>query len=121
MQKSDPAHGMPASMDAAIARRFATVDADGSGLIEKNDFELSTRRLLSEFDIAADSEAGKQLMDAAITAWGHLVQHADADGAHPCRAPFSALLLHHDCALCNAAVRLKSTFIAALQETEKSR
>lgn len=58
-------------------RRFASLDADGNGVLEKRDFELSTTRVLEEFGAPAGSAAATKLQDATMAVWTHLVRAAD--------------------------------------------
>ncbi|WP_024799394.1 EF-hand domain-containing protein [Nocardia sp. BMG51109] len=69
-----------AFLDRKLARRFTTLDADGNGVIERDDYILSATRLADEFGHAADSAQRQRMMALCEQLWTLLSQAADADG-----------------------------------------
>ncbi|MEU5087325.1 EF-hand domain-containing protein [Streptomyces sp. NPDC021356] len=63
-----------------IAARFATFDQDGNGYIDRGDFSVAAKALLTEFHIAARSDKGQALYAGAEAFWQGMAGIADRDG-----------------------------------------
>ncbi len=66
-------------IDRKLARRFALMDVDGHGYIEKADYERLVDRFLSAFDVARDSPMGKTLRHNYVKLWRALAMSMDTD------------------------------------------
>ncbi|MFI9150292.1 EF-hand domain-containing protein [Streptomyces sp. NPDC053367] len=67
-------------LDRKLARRFRTYDSDGSGYLERSDFESAANRMSDEFGLAADDPARGRLVELCVGLWEHLLAVADSDG-----------------------------------------
>ncbi|MER5503933.1 EF-hand domain-containing protein [Streptomyces sp. NPDC002766] len=63
-----------------IAARFATFDQDGNGYIDREDFNVAAKALLTEFGVAARSDKGQALYAGAEAFWQGMAGIADRDG-----------------------------------------
>ncbi|KOU77665.1 calcium-binding protein [Streptomyces sp. MMG1533] len=63
-----------------IAARFATFDQDGNGYIDREDFNVAAKALLTEFGTAARSDKGQALYLGAEAFWQGMAGIADRDG-----------------------------------------
>ncbi|MDQ1046482.1 EF-hand domain-containing protein [Streptomyces sp. V4I2] len=63
-----------------IAARFATFDQDGNGYIDRADFNVAAKALLTEFGTAARSDKGQALYLGAEAFWQGMAGIADRDG-----------------------------------------
>ncbi|WP_406444305.1 EF-hand domain-containing protein [Streptomyces sp. NBC_01613] len=63
-----------------IAARFATFDQDGNGYIDREDFNVAAKALLTEFGTAARSDKGQALYIGAEAFWQGMAGIADRDG-----------------------------------------
>ncbi|UUU33100.1 EF-hand domain-containing protein [Streptomyces sp. CA-210063] len=63
-----------------IAARFATFDQDGNGWIDREDFNVATKAVLSEFGTTARSDKGQALYVGAEAFWQGMAGIADRDG-----------------------------------------
>ncbi|MEV7071352.1 MULTISPECIES: EF-hand domain-containing protein [unclassified Streptomyces] len=63
-----------------IADRFATFDQDGNGYIDREDFNVAAKALLTEFGTAARSDKGQALYVGAEAFWQGMAGIADRDG-----------------------------------------
>ncbi|MFI2642789.1 EF-hand domain-containing protein [Streptomyces sp. NPDC018610] len=63
-----------------IAARFATLDQDGSGWIDREDFSVAAKALLAEFGTTARSGKGQALYAGAEAFWQGMAGIADRDG-----------------------------------------
>ncbi|MFF8592506.1 EF-hand domain-containing protein [Streptomyces sp. NPDC015220] len=63
-----------------IAARFATFDQDGNGYIDREDFNVAAKALLTEFGTAARSDKGQALYAGAEAFWQGMAGIADRDG-----------------------------------------
>jgi hypothetical protein len=67
-------------LDRKLARRFRTYDADGSGFLERSDFEGAATRMSDEFGLPADAPERRRLVELCVGLWEHLLAVADSDG-----------------------------------------
>lgn len=63
-----------------IADRFATFDQDGNGYIDREDFNVAAKALLTEFATTARSDKGQALYAGAEAFWQGMAGMADRDG-----------------------------------------
>lgn len=63
-----------------IASRFAGFDQDGNGYIDREDFYVAAKALLTEFGVPARSERGQALFAGAEAFWQGMAGIADVDG-----------------------------------------
>jgi Ca2+-binding EF-hand superfamily protein len=63
-----------------IAARFATFDQDGNGYIDREDFNVAAKALLTEFGTPARSDKGQALYLGAEAFWQGMAGIADRDG-----------------------------------------
>src|SRR3954469_5429572 len=63
-----------------IAGRFVTFDQDGNGYIDREDFNVAAKALLTEFGTAARSDKGQALYVGAEAFWQGMAGIADRDG-----------------------------------------
>jgi Ca2+-binding EF-hand superfamily protein len=63
-----------------IAARFATLDQDGNGYIDREDFSAAAKALLAEFAVPARSAKGQALYAGAEAFWQGMAGIADRDG-----------------------------------------
>ncbi|WP_328748241.1 EF-hand domain-containing protein [Streptomyces sp. NBC_00285] len=63
-----------------IADRFATFDQDGNGYIDREDFNVAAKALLTEFATTARSDKGQALYAGAEAFWQGMAGIADRDG-----------------------------------------
>src|SRR3954463_14872397 len=63
-----------------IADRFATFDQDGNGYIDREDFNVAAKALLTEFGTAARSDKGQALYIGAEAFWQGMAGIADRGG-----------------------------------------
>ncbi|MEU6351510.1 EF-hand domain-containing protein [Streptomyces sp. NPDC047072] len=63
-----------------IAARFATFDQDGNGYIDREDFNVAAKALLTEFATTARSDKGQALYAGAEAFWQGMAGIADRDG-----------------------------------------
>jgi Ca2+-binding EF-hand superfamily protein len=63
-----------------IAARFAGLDQDGNGYIDREDFNAATKALLAEFGTPARSDKGQALYIGAEAFWQGMAGIADRDG-----------------------------------------
>lgn len=63
-----------------IAARFATFDQDGNGYIDREDFNVAAKALLTEFGTTARSDKGQALYLGAEAFWQGMAGIADRDG-----------------------------------------
>ncbi|MEU6476163.1 EF-hand domain-containing protein [Streptomyces sp. NPDC047017] len=63
-----------------IAARFATFDQDGNGHIDRGDFSVAARALLTEFHRPARCDQGQALYAGAEAFWQGMAGIADRDG-----------------------------------------
>ncbi|MFF0015832.1 EF-hand domain-containing protein [Streptomyces sp. NPDC005374] len=63
-----------------IAGRFATFDQDGNGYIDREDFNVAAKALLTEFATTARSDKGQALYAGAEAFWQGMAGIADRDG-----------------------------------------
>ena len=63
-----------------IAARFAGFDQDGNGYIDREDFNVAAKALLTEFGVAARSDKGQALYVGAEAFWQGMAGIADRDG-----------------------------------------
>ncbi|MEU6662532.1 EF-hand domain-containing protein [Streptomyces sp. NPDC046821] len=66
-------------LDRKLARRFRTYDTDGSGFLERYDFEGAATRMGDEFGLAPDDPARERFVGLCVGLWEHLAAVADAD------------------------------------------
>ncbi|HUB23125.1 MAG TPA: hypothetical protein VMA97_12045 [Streptosporangiaceae bacterium] len=65
---------------AVLERRFAVIDTDGTGVWQRDDYQLLTRRLLEAFGHAADSAPGRAVAAAQRDLYDTMLSHMDANG-----------------------------------------
>lgn len=63
-----------------IASRFAGFDQDGNGYIDREDFYVAAKALLTEFGVPARSGPGQALFAGAEAFWQGMAGIADVDG-----------------------------------------
>ncbi|OIJ97893.1 calcium-binding protein [Streptomyces sp. MUSC 14] len=63
-----------------IAARFSTLDQDGNGWIDREDFSAAAKALLAEFTVPARSAQGQALYAGAEAFWQGMAGIADRDG-----------------------------------------
>ncbi|WP_306321237.1 MULTISPECIES: EF-hand domain-containing protein [unclassified Streptomyces] len=63
-----------------IAARFAGFDQDGNGYIDREDFYVAAKALLTEFGVTARSGRGQALFAGAEAFWQGMAGIADVDG-----------------------------------------
>ncbi|MGW0282646.1 EF-hand domain-containing protein [Streptomyces sp. NPDC003236] len=63
-----------------IAARFAGFDQDGNGYIDREDFSVAAKALLTEFAVPARSDRGQALYAGAEAFWQGMAGIADRDG-----------------------------------------
>ncbi|WP_439943310.1 EF-hand domain-containing protein [Streptomyces sp. BBFR115] len=63
-----------------IGDRFATLDQDGNGWIDREDFNVAAKALLGEFGVTARCDKGQALYGGAEAFWQGMAGIADADG-----------------------------------------
>ncbi|KUN07091.1 calcium-binding protein [Streptomyces yokosukanensis] len=63
-----------------IAARFATLDQDGNGRIDREDFSAAAKAVLAEFSVTARSDKGQALYIGAEAFWQGMAGIADRDG-----------------------------------------
>lgn len=66
-------------LERKLSRRFRTYDSDGSGFLERSDFEGAAARMSDEFGLAADDPSRRRLVELCVGVWEHLLAMADAD------------------------------------------
>ncbi|MGW2276625.1 EF-hand domain-containing protein [Streptomyces sp. NPDC001770] len=69
-----------AEYERKIAHRFAAFDQDGSGYIDRTDFNAAAARLLAEFGTTARCDRGQALYSGAEAFWQGMAGIADVDG-----------------------------------------
>ncbi|WP_069171270.1 EF-hand domain-containing protein [Streptomyces griseus] len=69
-----------AEYERKIAHRFAALDQDGNGYIDRADFNAAAARLLTEFGTTARCDKGQALYTGAEAFWQGLAGIADVDG-----------------------------------------
>ncbi|MGW1463420.1 EF-hand domain-containing protein [Streptomyces sp. NPDC002308] len=69
-----------AEYERKIAHRFAAFDQDGSGYIDRTDFNAAAARLLAEFSTTARCDRGQALYSGAEAFWQGMAGIADVDG-----------------------------------------
>ncbi|MGW1882320.1 EF-hand domain-containing protein [Streptomyces sp. NPDC001970] len=69
-----------AEYERKIAHRFAEFDQDGSGYIDREDFNRAAASLLAEFGTTARSDKGQALYSGAEAFWQGMAGMADVDG-----------------------------------------
>ncbi|WEH41308.1 EF-hand domain-containing protein [Streptomyces sp. AM 2-1-1] len=69
-----------AEYERKIAHRFAAFDQDGSGYIDRVDFDAAAARLLAEFGTTARCDKGQALYSGAEAFWQGMAGIADVDG-----------------------------------------
>ncbi|WP_299535237.1 EF-hand domain-containing protein [uncultured Streptomyces sp.] len=69
-----------AEYERKIAHRFAAFDQDGSGFIDRVDFNAAAARLLAEFSTTARCDKGQALYTGAEAFWQGMAGIADVDG-----------------------------------------
>ncbi|MEV1044457.1 EF-hand domain-containing protein [Streptomyces sp. NPDC049916] len=69
-----------AEYERKIAHRFAAFDQDGSGYIDRADFNAAAARLLTEFGTTARCDKGQALYSGAEAFWQGMAGIADVDG-----------------------------------------
>ncbi|MEV6158997.1 EF-hand domain-containing protein [Nonomuraea sp. NPDC052129] len=74
-------------------KRFTLYDADGDGVLTRDDFQLAATRFLAAFGVPADSAKGRDVVAAYASMWNALIHSADDDSdGHLSRAEFTAYL-----------------------------
>ncbi|MEV7726530.1 EF-hand domain-containing protein [Streptomyces sp. NPDC101733] len=69
-----------AEYERKIAARFATFDQDGSGYIDREDFNTAAQAVLKEFGTTARSDRGQAVFIGAEAFWQGMAGIADVDG-----------------------------------------
>jgi Ca2+-binding EF-hand superfamily protein len=69
-----------AEYEGKIASRFAALDQDGSGYIDREDFSRAAAALLAEFGTTARCDKGQALYSGAEAFWQGMAGIADVDG-----------------------------------------
>ncbi|MEU5714777.1 EF-hand domain-containing protein [Streptomyces sp. NPDC020403] len=69
-----------AEYERKIAHRFAALDQDGNGHIDRADFNAAAARLLTAFGTTARCDKGQALYTGAEAFWQGLAGIADVDG-----------------------------------------
>ncbi|WP_066366612.1 EF-hand domain-containing protein [Herbidospora mongoliensis] len=70
---------VPDALARKFDKRFALFDADGDGVLTKDDFEAAATRFLAAFDVPADSAEGRDVLAAYAGMWNALIHSADVD------------------------------------------
>jgi Ca2+-binding EF-hand superfamily protein len=65
------------AMDKFLSKRFRTYDFDGSGYLERADFEAVANRVLKEFGYEAGAPEMARFRDLQIGVWNRLLEVAD--------------------------------------------
>ncbi|MEW9556207.1 EF-hand domain-containing protein [Nonomuraea sp. NPDC050783] len=69
----------PDILSRKFDKRFTLFDADGDGVLTKDDFEASAVRFLAAFGLAPDSAKGRDVLAAYASMWNALIHSADDD------------------------------------------
>lgn len=69
-----------AEYERKIAHRFAALDQDGNGYVDRADFNAAAARLLTEFGTTARCDKGQALYTGAEAFWQGMAGIADVDG-----------------------------------------
>ncbi|GAB1820065.1 EF-hand domain-containing protein [Herbidospora sp. RD11066] len=70
---------VPDALARKFDKRFALFDADGDGVLTKDDFEAAAARFLAVFEVPADSAKGRDVLAAYAGMWNALIHSADDD------------------------------------------
>ncbi|MEU7745664.1 EF-hand domain-containing protein [Nonomuraea sp. NPDC049158] len=74
-------------------KRFTLYDADGDGVLTRDDFQIAATRFLAAFGVPPDSAKGRDVVAAYASMWNALIHSADDDSdGHLSRAEFVAYL-----------------------------
>jgi Ca2+-binding EF-hand superfamily protein len=66
-------------LDRKLLRRFRTLDTDGDGFVEREDFDVSVSRLGAAFGLAPGDARVQRLRTLSLGLWQHLSSVADVD------------------------------------------
>jgi Ca2+-binding EF-hand superfamily protein len=66
-------------LNQKLSRRFRTYDHDGSGFIEKKDFEIAVANICNEFGHGVESPARHRLYELTMQLWEHLSSISDGN------------------------------------------
>ncbi|NGN68109.1 EF-hand domain-containing protein [Streptomyces sp. A7024] len=69
-----------AEYERKIAARFEQFDQDGNGYIDREDFSVAAKAVLTEFGTTARSDKGQTLLAGAEAFWQGMAGIADVDG-----------------------------------------
>ncbi|TLF56418.1 hypothetical protein FE391_39400 [Nonomuraea sp. KC401] len=84
---------IPDILTRKFDKRFALFDADGDGMLTKDDFEAAAVRFLAAFGVPAGSAKGRDVLAAYASMWNALIHSADNDSdGQLTRAEFVAYL-----------------------------
>lgn len=87
------AFAVPDVLARKFDKRFALFDADGDGVLTKDDFEAAAARFLAAFGVPGDSAKGRDVLAAYASMWNALIHSADGDSdGRLTRAEFVAYL-----------------------------